>query len=73
MKELINCPFCSENPVTQVRVTGMGGGEDTVDFSILCPECGCNRTIRLKIHGTCTFDEAEEAMAKAIAVWNRRF
>lgn len=70
--ELKSCPFCGYYPTTEIRVTQMGGGEDHIDFSVICGECGISKTVRLKIRGTATFIDAEKAMADVIKAWNTR-
>ena len=72
MSEIKTCPFCGSIPSSEVRVTQMGGGEDHIDFSVKCPECGTEKTVRLKIKGTCIFYDVREAIEKAKVAWNRR-
>ena len=72
MPELLRCPFCGASPRTEVRVTQKGGNEDHVDFSVHCPQCGTNKTARLKIVAYCLFLDVEKAMNDAIEAWNRR-
>lgn len=66
------CPFCGSVPTTEVRVTQMGGGEDHIDFSIVCKECGVSKTSRLVIKKTCTFFDIKNAMGDVLEAWNRR-
>lgn len=66
------CPFCGAVPTTEVRVTQMGGGEDHIDFSIVCEECGISKTSRLKIKKTCKFFDIKFAMSDVLEAWNRR-
>lgn len=66
------CPFCGSVPTTEVRVTQMGGGEDHIDFSIVCEECGTSKTSRLKIKKTCKFFDIKFAMGDVLEAWNRR-
>ena len=72
MENLKPCPFCGEPAKTEVRVTGMGGGTDTIDFSIVCPKCGTSKTVRLKIAKTCFFLDVDRAMMEVQEAWNRR-
>ena len=72
MTELKPCPFCGYYPTTEVRVTQMGGGTDSVDFSVICRECGTYKTYRLKIAKTAVYMDIEKAMEQAINAWNRR-
>ena len=50
----------------------MGGGEDHIDFSIVCEECGISKTSRLKIKKTCKFFDIKFAMGDVLEAWNRR-
>lgn len=70
--EIKRCPFCGKSARTNVRVTGMGGDVDRVDFTVECSECGTGKTVRLKIGKTCEFWDVESAMETAIKTWNRR-
>ena len=72
MSELKRCPFCASIPTTEVRVTKMGGGEDIIDFTVICKECGTYKTERLRIKYNATFMDIENIMAKVIEVWNMR-
>lgn len=72
MEELKRCPFCGGLPATEVRVTQMGGGEDHIDFSVICTVCGTDKTARLKIKGKACFTDVEQSMDTAIKAWNRR-
>lgn len=72
MTELEKCPFCGQDPRTEVRVTQMGGDFDIITFSVVCGECGTYKTIRLKITKYATFSEVEKAMEQVVEVWNRR-
>ena len=72
MSDLLRCPFCGSLPGTVVRVTQMGGGEDHVDFSIRCTDCGTDKTVRLKLKPTVMFGDVIEAMERAESEWNRR-
>ena len=72
MAELKRCPFCGALPVTEVRVTQMGGGTDHVDFSVTCSECGTAKTVRLKIAKAACFMDVDKAMEEVIEAWNRR-
>lgn len=72
MSKLKNCPFCGNTPTTEVRVTKMGGGEDIIDFTVICKECGTNKTNRLRIKYNATFIDVENIMAQTIEMWNRR-
>ena len=71
-RELKSCPFCGANPRTEVEVTKMGGGEDRVDFSVHCTNCGISKTVRLKINGFVHFFDVEKAQEQVINVWNQR-
>lgn len=71
-EELKGCPFCGESPRTEVSVSKMGGGEDHVDFTIHCTNCGIQKTVRLKIAGFVYFSDVDKAMAQVIEAWNRR-
>lgn len=66
------CPFCGSIPTTEVRVTQMGGGEDHIDFSIVCEKCGISKTVRLIIKKTCPFFDVYNAMEQVTKAWNRR-
>lgn len=72
MAGLKPCPFCGKKPETDVKVTQMGGGEDHVDFKVVCWECGIERAARLTIRKKCDFDLVERAMNRAISTWNLR-
>lgn len=72
MAELEPCPFCGQTPGTEVEVTQMGGGEDHVDFKVVCGECGTEKAARLTIRGKCDFALVEQAMIHAVSAWNRR-
>lgn len=72
MSDLKPCPFCGQIPTTEVRVTQMGGGEDHIDFTVVCGNCGTYKTSRLKLIKTGVFMDAEKAMQEAICAWNRR-
>lgn len=71
-KELKRCPFCGESPRTEVSVTKMGGGEDHVDFTIHCTNCGTEKTVRLKIVAFANFFDVEKAQEQVIQAWNKR-
>lgn len=66
------CPFCGAVPTTEVRVNQKGGGEDHIDFSIVCKECGTRKTSRLKIKNTCEFFDVNFSMGDVLEAWNRR-
>lgn len=72
MTKLELCPFCGENPVTSVKVTQMGYGEDSVDFKVVCEKCGTEKVVRLKIRRKCDFALVEQAMNQVISAWNHR-
>lgn len=72
MSELKRCPFCGASPRTEIMVSQMGGGEDKVDFSIRCPDCGTAKTVRLTIHGYVNFVDADIAMDDVTKAWNQR-
>lgn len=72
MNELKKCPFCGEIPRTEVEVTKMGGGEDHVDFSVHCTNCGTFKIVRLKINGFVNFFDVEKAQEQVIQAWNQR-
>ena len=71
-EELKRCPFCGELPRTEVSVTKMGGSEDHVDFTIHCPNCGTEKTVRLKIVAYAHFLDVEKAQEQVIQAWNQR-
>ena len=50
----------------------MGGGEDHVDFSIVCKECGVYKTVRLKVRNTAYFMQVDKAMEEVVKAWNTR-
>ena len=72
MSELKRCPFCGEIPRTEVRVTRMGSGEDHVDFTIHCANCGTDKTVRLKIVAYASFLDVEKTQEQVIQAWNQR-
>ena len=72
MSELKRCPFCGEIPITEVRVTRMGSGEDHVDFTIHCTNCGTDKTVRLKIVAYASFFDVEKVQEQVIQAWNQR-
>ena len=72
MDELKRCPFCGTSPRTEVRVAKMGGGEDQIDFSIYCTNCGIDKTVRLKIAAYANFIDVNKAQAEVIKAWNQR-
>lgn len=72
MNELKRCPFCGTSPRTEVRVAKMGGGEDQIDFSIYCTNCGIDKTVRLKIAAYANFTDVNKAQAEVIKAWNQR-
>lgn len=72
MTELKRCPFCGEIPRTEVRVTQMGCGEDHVDFTIHCTNCGTEKTVRLKIATYADFLDVEKVEEQVIQAWNQR-
>ena len=72
MTELKRCPFCGEIPRTEVEVTKMGGGEDHVDFSVHCTNCGTEKTVRLKIATYADFLDVEKVEEQVIQAWNQR-
>ena len=72
MSELKPCPFCGNIPTTEVRVTKMGGGEDIVDFTVICNECGTYKNERLRIKYNATFMDVDNIMANVFEAWNRR-
>ena len=72
MTELKRCPFCGEIPRTEVRVTQMGRGEDHVDFTIHCTNCGTEKTVRLKIATYANFLDVEKVEEQVIQAWNQR-
>lgn len=45
---------------------------DYVDFSIMCADCGTDKTVRLTIKKTAVFMDVEKAMSQAIEAWNKR-
>ena len=71
-EELKRCPFCGELPRTEVEVTKMGGGEDHVDFSVHCTNCGTEKTVILKIVDYANFFDVEKAQEQVIQAWNQR-
>ena len=71
-EELKRCTFCGELPRTEVSVTKMGGGEDHVDFTIHCTNCGTEKTVRLKIKGFVNFFDVEKAQEQVTQIWNIR-
>ena len=71
-RDLKRCPFCGEMPRTEVAVTQMGGGEDHIDFSIRCSDCGISKTVRLKIHKFVNFIDVDKAEEQVINAWNQR-
>ena len=72
MNELKRCPFCGGLPITEVKVTQMGGNTDYVDFSIVCVDCGTFKTVRLKITKKAVFMDVEKAMSQTVEAWNKR-
>ena len=72
MTELKRCPFCGEIPRTEVRVTQMCRGEDHVDFTIHCTNCGTEKTVRLKIATYANFLDVEKVEEQVIQAWNQR-
>lgn len=72
MSDLKRCPFCGSLPSTEVMVTQMGGNTDNVDFSVVCPECGTHKTVRLKIAKKAYFMDVDKAMEDAVKAWNKR-
>lgn len=66
------CPFCGHLPTTEVKVTQMGGGEDHVDFTVVCEKCGIHKTVRLKLRPTAVFMDVEKAMEEVVKAWNTR-
>lgn len=71
-RALKRCPFCGEIPRTEISVTRMGGGEDHIDFTIRCANCGAVKTVRLKIVTYASFTDAEKAQEQVIQAWNQR-
>ena len=72
MTELKKCPFCGQDPRTEVRVTQAGGDFDIITFSVVCGECGTYKTVRLKIAKYATFSEVEKTIEQVMEIWNRR-
>ena len=72
MSKLKRCPFCGGAPKTEVEMMMYGGGESQADFSIRCNECGIAKTVRLKIKGSCEFNDIFNTMEKVEEIWNRR-
>lgn len=60
-EKLKPCPFCGKLPRTEMSVTKMGGGEDHVNFTIHCINCGTEKTVRLKIVVFANFLDVEKA------------
>lgn len=72
MSELKRCPFCGGLPTTEVSVKRVRSDADYVDFSIMCADCGTDKTVRLTIKKTAVFMDVEKAMSQAIEAWNKR-
>ena len=72
MAELKRCPFCDGNPKTEVKITRMASDGNALDFSVVCSECGVNKTVRLKFANTAYFLDVEKAMDEVVLAWNRR-
>lgn len=66
------CPFCGSLPQTQVEVSGMGGGFDRINFSVVCDKCGTRKNVTLYTSESKTFTDVQEAMEMVAEIWNRR-
>lgn len=66
---LKNCPFCGRKVTTSVSVI-RGTTADRIKFAVCCPACHIQQAI--DIVSPDTFEEAENAMQKAVEAWNRR-
>jgi len=63
------CPFCGKEPTTTVKVyKGISSSE--IKYSVECEYCGIG--IGAYITTCDSFNNAQSAMNKAIADWNRR-
>lgn len=71
MDELKPCPFCGRDATTYISVDTVVPQEDCIKFSVCCPACHVEQHI--DICNRDTFEAAQEAMAKAIKDWNRRY
>ena len=64
------CPFCGQEPKTDIHYVARGGGDLTLKFLIRCGcgvERGCHKDMNYE-----SFDEYISMMDKAIELWNDR-
>lgn len=67
------CPFCGEEPYTRMvfKSPGCGPYPAEVDLIVRCPECGCFRSVVLKLSDM-SFEKVIIEIQNAVAAWNRR-
>ena len=71
-KTLKPCPFCGGEAETEFRIKKMGGNDDEVMFSVCCNVCGVRKTTSLNFPYKCGFCDVEDAICKAVEIWNWR-
>lgn len=68
--ELKPCPFCGQEPETDIHYVSRGGGDLTLEFLVRCG-CGVRRGYQKDMNYE-PFDEYISMMNQAIELWNER-
>lgn len=64
------CPFCGEEPKTEIRQT-----RDGFSFDVVCPKCKAEQSAKwmeMAHAGLPTFDDFADRINEAISFWNTR-
>lgn len=72
MPDLKRCPFCNGIPKAEVRIACMASDKNELNFSVVCGECGVNKTVRLKFANTADLLDVEKAIDEVMLAWNSR-
>lgn len=67
MPELKPCPFCGGKAYSKANIVDMG----TLEFSVICNECGVKRKEKFKLLDT-NFNDISVIIEKSVSAWNTR-